>query len=182
MTCKIGKFGPLNGRDETIHVITNTPDEFKVKTTFISILAGIILVCGHTGLATAQLWNQTGVPWVPWRTVACSADGKKLVAKGYNVPDGMFLNVHFHVERRWIDLDPDHRAIRCLDLRRFSSRRDKGGSSSCQGFQRLVRRAGEHLHVPRFSENMVAHQRSECILDLVTFPSIEFKSETYTVI
>src|SRR5262245_55372964 len=52
-----------------------------------------VLIAGLGGLLTvielapAQTWEPTSAPRAPWRAVACSADGTKLVATGCLFPD-----------------------------------------------------------------------------------------------
>ena len=60
----------------------------KIPSYLRSKYPGVVFVTGLGGLVTiinlasAQSWQATRAPALPWNTVACSADGIKLVAAG----------------------------------------------------------------------------------------------------
>src|SRR5262245_26805757 len=52
----------------------------KNSVLFVAGLGGLFTV---VNLAHGQDWQRTSAPTWPWRTIACSADGAKLVASGW---------------------------------------------------------------------------------------------------
>ncbi len=56
---------------------------FNLKYSLL-LMAAVVGLIATLNLASAQTWTPTSAPFLPvWKTIACSADGNKIVAAGY---------------------------------------------------------------------------------------------------